>query len=84
MLSVGWSSWASREKLLLTGDVSLFDLGVGVDELSSCFKRAFCVCVSAGAIDTELTESVFPALVICSEDKDVGNSETDGAVPEVA
>jgi len=45
MLSVGWSSWASKEKLVFTGEVSLLDLGAGV-ELRSCFRRAFCVWVS--------------------------------------
>jgi hypothetical protein len=57
MLSVGWSNWASREKLVLTGDVSPFDFGVGVDELSSCFSRAFWVWVSGWAVDSDPTES---------------------------
>jgi len=39
--SVGWLSWASRDKPDFTGAVSLPDLGIPVEELRSCFKRAF-------------------------------------------
>ena len=38
--SVGWSSWASRENPVLTGEVSELDFCEGV-ELSNCFSSAF-------------------------------------------
>lgn len=43
--SGGWSSCASSEKLVFTGEVSLLGFGVGV-ELRSCFNKAFWVCIS--------------------------------------
>jgi len=71
-VSVGWSNCASREKPVLLGEVSLGVLGVTVDELSSCFNRAFWFsgCDATWAVDevVELTPPSSDVALLNSDD----------------